>query len=192
MGRRGGTPAISNCFSELRPFAQPRDAHRLTRAKCQAGARRRRCRYQSVVRPGRRQHRLHKRRSGSTDICRGRLDETSLERPNIQHSMTRRYVSGCHVAFVSSPEREADVYTLDLRTRALRNVTTTGRPFGASWSPDGQWLAFTSDGDSSRHCLRGRPVSLAQTTEKYVVIRPSGATPRCGRPRDPADASSPR
>jgi Tol biopolymer transport system component len=39
-----------------------------------------------------------------------------------------------------------DIWTLDLTTKAARNVTAiSGGDFRPSWSPDGQWIAFSSD-----------------------------------------------
>jgi dipeptidyl aminopeptidase/acylaminoacyl peptidase len=43
----------------------------------------------------------------------------------------------------------ADVYLLNLRTRALRNLTAGGDNWLPTWSPDGRLLAFLSDRDGS-------------------------------------------
>jgi dipeptidyl aminopeptidase/acylaminoacyl peptidase len=44
----------------------------------------------------------------------------------------------------------ADIYVLNLRTHALRNLTAGGDNWLPTWSPDGRLLAFLSDRDGNR------------------------------------------
>ena len=82
---------------------------------------------------------------------------------------------GRRVAFVSSRGGQADVWILDLATRRVRNLTDhPGGDYRPAWSPDGEWIAFTSDRDSdgAREATprnRGEQFSPKQTTEIYVV-----------------------
>ncbi|MGT2476987.1 hypothetical protein [Paraburkholderia terrae] len=92
------------------------------------------------------------------------------------------------IAFVSSRRGEAgfgttNVWTLNIATGALKNVTgsipfDTSKPhsyFRPSWSPDGKWLALSSDIGSE---WRGHnlPVGWERTQESSIyLIRPDGS-----------------
>jgi len=92
------------------------------------------------------------------------------------------------IAFVSSRRGEAgfgttNVWTLNIATGALKNVTGSiafdpGKPhsyFRPSWSPDGKWLALSSDigSDWRGHNL---PVGWERTQESGIyLIRPDGS-----------------
>jgi Tol biopolymer transport system component len=93
---------------------------------------------------------------------------------------------GTKLAFVStrSADHLAQIWLLDLRTRGLTNLTGTaalaGDPaspdchFRPSWSPDGQWIAFSSDRDTAwRGHDDGRGWEHTQELSVYI-IKPDG------------------
>jgi dipeptidyl aminopeptidase/acylaminoacyl peptidase len=98
--------------------------------------------------------------------------------------------------FVSTREGgTADLWTMDLQTHKVKALTSgPGGDFRPSWSPDGQWIAFSSDRTSSLPFAHGRWEHL-QLADLYIV-RPDGSgikrlTPHggfCGSPKWTADS----
>src|SRR5258708_7061732 len=92
---------------------------------------------------------------------------------------------GTQLAFVSTRgTRKANVWILNLKTRELRNLTGTkelqsapekpGGFFRPSWSPDGKWIAFSSDrGTEWKGHSNGAGWEHVQELSIYV-IRPDG------------------
>ena len=106
---------------------------------------------------------------GQADIYRARPDGTAVERLTDNEAVDDQAAlspDGRSVAFVSTRDTyKANIWILDLDTRQLRNLTgrsgIEGDPdkpggfFRPSWSPDGQWLAFSSDRNTEWRARKG-------------------------------------
>jgi TolB protein len=116
-------------------------------------------------------------RGGSADIYRVHPDGVGLERLTEGPSYDDQAAlspDGHTVAFVSTRGGgTANIWLLDLATHQYTNVTKNGSGnFRPSWSPDGQWIAFSSDRDTKP----GRATlswDLLQSTAIYLT-RPDG------------------
>jgi len=117
-------------------------------------------------------------RNGSADLFRMNVDGSGLERLTDDPAYDDQAAiapDGNTVAFVSTRATgKAHVWLLDVGPRAsrvARQLTSgTGGDFRPSWSPDGQWIAFSSDRDSHPGPVPGRWEHL-QSTGVYVVRR---------------------
>ena len=97
--------------------------------------------------------------SGQADIYRCHPDGTGLERLTDSPALDDQGTispNGTELAFVSTRDtHKANIWILDIKTRRLRNLTGSaelqGDPkkpdgfFRPAWSPDGKWIAFSSD-----------------------------------------------
>jgi Tol biopolymer transport system component len=126
--------------------------------------------------------------SGQSDVFRARLDGTGIEPVAASPAVEDQAAfspDGTRVAFVSTRDgHRANVWVLDLDSGHARNLTgaqvVQGDPSGPdgffrpSWSPDGQWLAFSSDRNTDwRGHDEGRGWEHTQELSIYI-IRPDG------------------
>jgi len=121
---------------------------------------------------------------GQSDIFRARLDGSAIA-PLVVHSAVDDSAvlspDGTRLAFVSTRNgHRANVWILNLKSGQIRNLTgeehTQGDPSGPNgffrpaWSPDGQWLAFSSDRNTDwRGHSEGRGWEHTQELSIYVI-----------------------
>ncbi len=140
-------------------------------------------------------------RAGSADLYRIHPDGTGLERLTDDPAFDDQAgfsPDSNQIVFVSTRAGgRANLWILDLATRKARPLTSgNGGDFRPSWSPDGQWIAFSSDRDSDLPPAKGRWERL-HVVDIYV-IHPDGSGLKrisqhggfCGSPKWTPDARS--
>src|SRR4051812_5766206 len=122
--------------------------------------------------------------SGQADIWRVHVDGTGLERLTRDPSMEDAGAlspDGKKLVYVSTKggARTANIWVLDLATHKAKNLTGDGKSepsltmngnFRPSWSPDGQWIAFSSDrGEKWSGAESGAGAGHWQPASLYVM-----------------------
>ncbi len=138
-------------------------------------------------------------REGSADLFRVKPDGTALERLTDDPSYDDQAAfspDGKQLVFVSSRNGGfAHLWTMELQTRRAKALTSgPGGNFRPSWSPDGGWIAFSSDRGSTLPFAHGRWEHL-HIVDLYV-IHPDGTGLKritehgnfCGSPKFSADS----
>src|SRR4029077_11728072 len=121
---------------------------------------------------------------GQSDVFRARPDGTGIEPlitgPSVDDAAVMS-PDGSRIAFVSTRDGyRANIWVLDLASGGLSNLTgganVQGYPggpdgfFRPSWSPDSQWLAFSSDRNTDwRGHDQGRGWEHTQELSIYVI-----------------------
>jgi Tol biopolymer transport system component len=140
-------------------------------------------------------------RAGSADLYRIHPDGTGLDRLTDDPAYDDQAAfspDGKQLVFVSTRAAgTANLWILDVATRKARQLTSgRGGEFRPSWSPDGQWIAFSSDRDSSLPPAKGRWERLHLFG--IYLIRPDGTGLKhfaqqdgsCGSPKWTPDSKS--
>jgi Tol biopolymer transport system component len=112
-------------------------------------------------------------RQGLSDIYRAHPDGSGLEQLTRDPAFDDQGAlspDDATLAFVSTrASGTADIWLLDIAKGTYRNLTNShSGNFRPSWSPDGQWIAFSSDRDSKPGSMPGSWENL-QSTGIYIV-----------------------
>ncbi len=129
---------------------------------------------------------------GQADVYRARLDGSGVERLTDDPAVDDQGAlspDGTQLAFASTRGlHTSNIWILDLRTRQVRALTSLkglqGDPskpngfFRPAWSPDGAWIAFSSDRNTEwKGHSSGAGWEHVQELSVYVV-RPDGTGPK--------------
>jgi Tol biopolymer transport system component len=122
--------------------------------------------------------------SGQADLYRVHPDGTGLERLTTDTSMEDAGAlspDGTQLVYVSTKggARTTNIWVMDLKSKRARNLTGDGKSdapltmnsnFRPAWSPDGKWIAFTSDrGEKWAGAEGGAGAGHTQPTSLYIV-----------------------
>jgi Tol biopolymer transport system component len=143
-------------------------------------------------------------RAGSADLYRIHPDGSGIERLTDDPAYDDQAAfspDGTQLVFVSTRAGgRANLWILDIATHQARPLTSgNGGDFRPSWSPDGQWIAFSSDRGSNLPDAKGRWERL-HLVDIYLIHSDGSGLMRisqhgdfCGSPKWTPDskASSP-
>jgi Tol biopolymer transport system component len=140
-------------------------------------------------------------KEGSADLFRVHPDGSGLERLTDDPAFDDQaafYPDEKQIVFVSTRAAGfADLWILDLATHKARPLTSgRGGDFRPAWSPDGKWIAFSSDRESDAPPAKGRWERLHLLD--IFVMRPDGTGLKrvtehggaCGTPKWMPDSKS--
>jgi len=141
-------------------------------------------------------------RNGSADLYRVHPDGKGLERLTTDKAYDDQAAFSPdqkRIVFVSTRAAGfANLWVLDIATRKARALTSGhGGDFRPSWSPDGNWIAFSSDRDSSLPDAKGRWERLH--IAGIYIVHPDGTGLKrltakdenfCGSPKWSSDSKS--
>jgi len=140
-------------------------------------------------------------REGSADLFRMHPDGSGLERLTDDPAFDDQAgfsPDEKQIVFVSTRAAGfANLWVLDLATHKARPLTSgRGGDFRPAWSPDGEWIAFSSDRESSVPAAKGRWERLHLVD--IFLIHPDGSGLKrisqhgdfCGSPRWSTDSKS--
>jgi TolB protein len=140
-------------------------------------------------------------RAGSADLYRIHPDGTGLDRLTEDPAYDDQGAfspDGKRLVFVTTRAAgRANLWVLNIVTRKAAPLTSgRGGDFRPSWSPDGKWIAFSSDRDSTLPPVKGRWERL-HLVDIYL-IRPDGTGLKrisghgnfCGGPKWTPDSKS--
>ena len=140
-------------------------------------------------------------RAGSADLYRIHPDGTGIERLTDDPAYDDQAAfspDGKRLVFVSTRAGgRANLWILDGATHKAKALTSgNGGDFRPSWSPDGQWIAFSSDRDSSLPDAKGRWERL-HLVDIYLIRSDGSGLKRisqhgdfCGSPKWTSDSKS--
>ncbi|HEV2485444.1 MAG TPA: hypothetical protein VGT08_07925 [Terracidiphilus sp.] len=140
-------------------------------------------------------------RAGSADLYRIHPDGTGLDRLTDNPAYDDQAAfspDGRQLVFVSTRAAgKANLWVLDVASRKATPLSSgDGGDFRPSWSPDGKWIAFSSDRDSDLRPAKGRWERL-HLVDVYL-IHPDGSGLKrisqhggfCGSPKWTPDSKS--
>lgn len=136
--------------------------------------------YDAVISPDGKWVIFTSERSGIPQLYIQPIDRTSQPRLLISSDSFQDQAAfspdGSQLAFVASHERNAEIYLIPFQPDSLLDISMAinltnypGGDFRPAYSPDGQWIAFSSDRDYEVKPDEQNPFSMQRTGEIYKV-----------------------
>ena len=88
--------------------------------------------------------------------------------------------NGRSFAYYLTQNGNSDIYVMDVRTKAHRQLTFDGaRDWSPAWSPNGKWIAFVSERAGNwGHLQNGRKWKKCETTHGHGQLHQTGLVAR--------------